>query len=389
MTTRTYNFRTRAETGTAVQSRASDVSGSHRRSRVVISRDLPPHIPSLVADAEPNAALYSDIVASRPPSPRKEVDAVLARDVASDHSEGGMLEESNSPVPKRIETSYDEDEAPDFGENESRSSWTTVKRRRARSLSSLDLARSIRKGNEVPGQRLTNEQVQAVRKATTNLTTPQRNTIRRRQEKIPVGRDSSTSSRDEGPSNLKGKGIDPREWGNVNISRESLNPEAQAAALASFAQQSKDKDGQQRRTHQKKNKTGADRPPRPAHIPAESRPVAQIALNSYLGTALHNVGRHDRRRKPGGDDSPSSSESLDHDSTTSSGGDDSESGGSSSGSSHEQRSRRDNRHGRNKRRRKSPYGKKTLIKPIAPKEYDGQADARAYHRFVRESEAYL
>ena len=92
---------------------------------------------------------------------------------------------------------------------------------------------------------------------------------------------------------------------------------------------------------------------------------------------------------PGGDDSLSSSESLDHDSTTSIGGDDSESGGRSSGSSHEQRSRRDNRHGRNKRRRKSPYGKKTLIKPIAPEEYDGQADARAYHRFVRESEAYL
>ena len=30
-----------------------------------------------------------------------------------------------------------------------------------------------------------------------------------------------------------------------------------------------------------------------------------------------------------------------------------------------------------------------MIKPIAPKEYDGSADARAYHRFVRESEAYL
>ena len=30
-----------------------------------------------------------------------------------------------------------------------------------------------------------------------------------------------------------------------------------------------------------------------------------------------------------------------------------------------------------------------MIKPIAPKEYDGNADARAYHRFVRESEAYI
>ena len=30
-----------------------------------------------------------------------------------------------------------------------------------------------------------------------------------------------------------------------------------------------------------------------------------------------------------------------------------------------------------------------MIKPIAPKEYDGSADSQAYHRFVRESEAYL
>ena len=30
-----------------------------------------------------------------------------------------------------------------------------------------------------------------------------------------------------------------------------------------------------------------------------------------------------------------------------------------------------------------------VIEPIAPKEYDGKADARAYHWFVRESKAYL
>ena len=30
-----------------------------------------------------------------------------------------------------------------------------------------------------------------------------------------------------------------------------------------------------------------------------------------------------------------------------------------------------------------------MIKPIPPKEYDGSADAQSYHRFVRESEAYL
>ena len=31
----------------------------------------------------------------------------------------------------------------------------------------------------------------------------------------------------------------------------------------------------------------------------------------------------------------------------------------------------------------------TTLKPIPPMEYDGSADARAYHQFVKESEAYL
>ena len=29
------------------------------------------------------------------------------------------------------------------------------------------------------------------------------------------------------------------------------------------------------------------------------------------------------------------------------------------------------------------------LKPIPPKEYDGAADAHAYHQFIKESEAYL
>ena len=51
--------------------------------------------------------------------------------------------------------------------------------------------------------------------------------------------DSSLSSGEEGPSKPKGKGIDLREWGGVNISRDSLNLEAQAAALELFAHQCK------------------------------------------------------------------------------------------------------------------------------------------------------
>ena len=53
-------------------------------------------------------------------------------------------------------------------------------------------------------------------------------------------RENSISSQGEGTSKLKGKGIDPRKWGNLNISRESLDIEAQRAALTkSIAQGNK------------------------------------------------------------------------------------------------------------------------------------------------------
>ena len=44
-------------------------------------------------------------------------------------------------------------------------------------------------------------------------------------------------SQGEGPSRPKGKMIDPREWGNLNLSQESLDIEAQAAALDSYKNQ--------------------------------------------------------------------------------------------------------------------------------------------------------
>ena len=42
-----------------------------------------------------------------------------------------------------------------------------------------------------------------------------------------------------------------------------------------------------------------------------------------------------------------------------------------------------------RKRRHSNSSTKMVIKPIAPKEYNGSADARTYHQFVRESDAYL
>ena len=47
------------------------------------------------------------------------------------------------------------------------------------------------------------------------------------------------SSRGEGTSKLKGKNVDPCEWGNIDFSRESLDIDAQMAALKSYKAQLK------------------------------------------------------------------------------------------------------------------------------------------------------
>jgi hypothetical protein len=173
---------------------------------------------------------------------------------------------------------------------------------------------------------------------------------------------------------------------------------AQAAALEFFAQGK----GQDSRANdepsKEKQKRHHSRSRRKEHraYPGESRPAAQIAKNSYLGKALQNVGR--RRHAKHRDESPSyhSSEPSDTPEDSDYGSDDSdESSTSNSTRSGDQgpsrhRKRRENRHGRNKKRRRSSAGSsRSTLKPIPPLEYDGKPDARAYHRFVQESGAYL
>jgi hypothetical protein len=176
------------------------------------------------------------VVASRPPSPREETEAPVEPDIIRELSEG-VTAVQNNVVPSYGDSllSY-EGEMPNLEKEEP---WTTVRRRRAHSLSSLDKARNMRRKVTLKEKGLTKEQVQTVDAASNNLTADQREILHRRQKKVPIERDGSTSQ-EEGASKNKGKGIDPREWGNVNISRESLDLEAQAAALDSIAQRKMD-----------------------------------------------------------------------------------------------------------------------------------------------------
>ena len=177
---------------------------------------------------------------------------------------------------------------------------------------------------------------------------------------------------------MKGKTIDPREWGNVNLSSDNLDLEVQAAALRSFAHQKpKEKLSEYRRQASSRPRSNVrSQSPR---FPAESRPVAQVAKSSYLGTALHNVGRGTEIHRHRGRNSPSPSESDPSDDSYSLLSEAEDSGpneGSNQAPSSDQHQRRGkNRHGHNwKRRQSSSSHVSTVIKPILPKEYDSCVD---------------
>ena len=186
--------------------------------------------------------------------------------------------------------------------------WTTVWHRQACSLESFDPILSYSGSPSAKG--LMPDQVHAIKVAAEALTQSQKHTLTKRHKKVIRQRKDSSSSQGEGTSQPKEKGIDPREWGNVNISQESLDVDAQAAAWKSLAH------GQRanKQTDLRKGETNRRTPQRDyrsqsARLPAASRParVAQLAQDSYLGMALRNVDRpsSDRQSRPKRRESPS------------------------------------------------------------------------------------
>ena len=249
---------------------------------LVPAQDLPPHMAGPVCNTDPTVALYSDIVALRPPSPRKEItsEASMASSAENDCLKSGILVENNAvpSVLNRVASSGEEQ----HGHRSNDFPWTTVKCRHVRSHSPLSEAQILSRRNSKLNRKITVEQARAIRITTSNMTAQQKEILHRRKNNVPVLRDSSLSSQGEGPSRPKGKGVDPHKWGSVNISQDSLDLEAQAAALESIAYQQETS----RRQHKKTIPKERHRIEVLARLPAESRPVAQIAANSYLGTLL-------------------------------------------------------------------------------------------------------
>jgi hypothetical protein len=129
------------------------------------------------------------------------------------------------------------------------------------------------------------------------------------------------------------------------------------------------------------------------NLPAESRPIAQVPSKSYIGVALKNIGRRSHTRDSSEDSSSDSSSSSSSDPSDSSSENESDiSDDLSSTRSRRRASRRpksQGHHAMRKNPRKSKSRRSGNSKAIKPNEYDGAADARAYHRFIKESSAYI
>ena len=248
--------------------------------------------------------------------------------------------------------------------------------RRSRSLSSLDDVVKTAKPKVVKPADVVPEK-DLVAAAENTLTAAQKDKINQRNKvtRTKIARYPSFTSPCEQPSKIRGKGIDPFNWGNVNINEEDLDPEVQQAALDSMNLNPNKKPGKTARDISRLSVSHSDQ---------SARPILQIPLNSYLGQTLkniHRLGTKKHRTLRSGKDPSSSSSSSSSDSS------ESENNSDSDREFHSGTSRK--RRSRSKGKKRSKRSRKSGLKPIAPKEYDGSADARAYNRFVTEGTTYV
>ena len=125
---------------------------------------------------------------------------------------------------------------------------------------------------------------------------------------------------------------------------------------------------------------------------AGSRPAAQIVPDSSLGVALGKLAQIEDGPDPDDpDDDSNYPDDTSSEDDTSSYSRTSRSYSRSRSRSKQRRRRRSKRRSKRRTRHRGKSTKKssTTIKPIAPKDYNGAADARAYHRFLIEGEAYV
>ena len=160
---------------------------------------------------------------------------------------------------------------------------------------------------------------------------------------------------------VKGKGIDPHEWGAVELDNKEMDLEMQEHILWNYSRKQKRKglpeevvafDLSRMSRHKSIALSGHAKPIK--YKRAGSTPVSQIIPDSSLGVALREITMNNNLPSSSDPDS-SSDQELDY-------------------------SREDRPHRRRQlRKRPSQKTGSPTIRLIPPKEYDGSADARAYH----------
>ncbi|KAG1721047.1 uncharacterized protein EDB91DRAFT_1279688 [Suillus paluster] len=126
---------------------------------------------------------------------------------------------SASSVPKILENPFVSSSESD--ESEVDAPWMTVERNHRKSKRA---AKKVLENLQPPKADL-------VREAEKLLTTEEKQRILERRNT-----EMNADSREEGPSNPKGKEVDPRNWGNANLDESKINLEAQREALSNWAQ---------------------------------------------------------------------------------------------------------------------------------------------------------
>ena len=353
------------------------------------------------SDSEGPRRSYSDVVASRPPSPtmrtftQRMVDEIPMPPSCNPSLDEGVGnidgERSSVAVPVPAEKPIMDSEESIDGEDP----WTTIERRRMRS-SRPRINKKFNKFIDIDNTRkLTAEAESAVHQAEQALTFAQKEQISRRHKKIGHAHRERSESRGEGTSNPKGKGIDPREWGNIPLSDSEADVEAQQAALDSYKLAAMEKQSKHpRESRYLRGTSKSQGKHRKNDLPAESRPIAQVPSKSYIGVALKNIGRraYPRDSSDGPSSDSSSSDSSDESDSSSSSDDESDTSQDlSSARTCRRASKRPRSRGHSKKRKhdKTKSRRSGHSKAIKPNEYDGAADARAYHRFIKESSAYI
>jgi hypothetical protein len=185
---------------------------------------------------DPERRLYSDVAASRPPSPSKDMGNPSVATGNAGQTALGVTSISDAVSSKKYmfpthdyahrEVSEDVSEEPESG-----SPWHTVGRRRARSLDSTELApKKTGQRAQDPKEKIPVPPTQQNVEAPTMTETIPPETSHARREK-------ESESRGEESSKPKGKGRDPREWGNVNLTAQEMDADLQQAAYESYKRQ--------------------------------------------------------------------------------------------------------------------------------------------------------